>query len=85
MLYILPDCVCVHCVQNALKNMEDECTHLQMMYQSSQEELEQLVERSEEHVQEIRELNDKFQVCLVGYYVWHWLLWSTVICYRCRD
>ena len=49
-------------VQNALKNMEEECTHLQMMYQSSQEELEQLVERSDEHVLEIRELNDKFQV-----------------------
>lgn len=49
-------------MQNALKNVEEECTHLQMMYQSSQEELEQLVERSEEHIQEIRELNEKFQV-----------------------
>jgi len=71
MLYILPYCLCVHCVQNALKNMEDECAHLQMMYQNSQEELEQLVECSEEHVQEIRELNDKFQVCLAVYNVWH--------------
>ena len=54
--------LCVYLMQNALKNMEDECTHLQMMYQSSQEELEQLVERSEENIQEIRELNDKLQV-----------------------
>lgn len=51
-------------VQNALKNVEEECTHLQMMYQSSQDELEQLVERSEENIQEIRELNDKFKVCV---------------------
>jgi len=42
--------------------VEEECSHLQIMYQSSQDELEQLVERSEEHIQEIRELNDKFQV-----------------------
>ena len=66
--------VCTLCVQSALKNMEDECTHLQMMYQSSQEELEQLVERSEEHIQEIRELNDKFQVCFAVYDVWLWIL-----------
>jgi len=55
--------LCV-CAQNTLKNVEEECTHLQLMYQSSQDELEQLVERSEEHIQEIRELNDKFQVRL---------------------
>ena len=42
--------------------MEEECTHLQMMYQSSQEEIEQLAERSDEHIQEIRDLNDKIQV-----------------------
>ena len=42
--------------------MEEECSHLQIMYQSSQDELEQLVEHSEEHIQEIRELSDKFQV-----------------------
>jgi len=35
---------------------------MQIMYQSSQDELEQLVERSDEHIQEIRELNDKLQV-----------------------
>jgi len=63
-MHFSSDCCCVHCIQSALKNMEDECTHLQMMYRSSQEELEQLVERSEEHIQEIRELNDKCQVCL---------------------
>jgi len=60
---LLTYCLYVHfCLQNALKNAEEECSHLQMMYQSSREELEQLVERSEEHIQEIRELSDKFQV-----------------------
>ena len=60
---LLTSCLYVHfCLQNALKNAEEECSHLQMMYQSSREELEQLVERSEEHIQEIRELSDKFQV-----------------------
>jgi len=47
--------------------MEEEYTHMQIMYQSSQDELEQLVERSDEHVQEIRELNDKFQVHLLSH------------------
>jgi len=60
--YILVDSHWRWWLQNALKNMENECAHLQLMYQSSQEELEQLIERSDEHVQEIRELNDKFQV-----------------------
>jgi len=53
-----------------MKNTEEECSHLQVMYQSSQEELEQLVERNEEHIREIRELNDKFQV---NFTVWYWL------------
>jgi len=67
-------CVYQHCVQTALKTMEEECTHAQMMYQSSQEELEQLVERSDEHVQEIRELNEKFHVCFSAHTATHYYL-----------
>ena len=53
-------CVCV-CVQRSLSNTEDECTHLKEMNERTQEELQELANKYNGAVNEIKDLTDKIK------------------------
>jgi hypothetical protein len=49
--------------QRALSNSEDECSHVQLLYEAAQVELQKLAEINEDQAHDMRSLNEKLQVC----------------------
>lgn len=51
--------------QRSLSNTEDECTHLREMNERSQEELQELANKYNGAINEIKDLTEKIKACLI--------------------